>query len=399
MRILVLTNKLPYPPRDGGSIATLNMLTGLRDAGNQVTCLSIITSKHSFPVKDIPAEFSETIRFLGVRRNTSVRIIPLLLNFLFSRYPYNAVRFNFRRYRKRLLKLLQSETFDLVQLEGPYMGFYLDTLRRWSKAPVSLRAHNVENRIWNRKANREISRVKRGYLTNMASRLERFENKIMQQCDLLVAISPLDEAYFQEQGFDGVSIVIPTGMNLNEYKQVPIPGEQTLFFIGALDWLPNQEGITWFLEKVMDLVLEKIPDASLHIAGRNAPDSFVRSLNHPGIVYHGEVEDSRAFMGSFRVMVAPLFTGSGIRIKILEAMALGRPVVTTPIGIEGIEARNETEVRVSDNPETFRDQVVKLLSDENEVSRQTTSAFRLVQDNFDTFELSTRLSQFFKEQV
>ena len=105
MRILVLANKTPYPPIDGGSIATLNMLTGLRDTGNRVTCLSMNTSKHPFPVNRIPAELTETIRFMGVECDTSIRPVKLILNLLFSRRPYNAQRFRFRAFREKLADL------------------------------------------------------------------------------------------------------------------------------------------------------------------------------------------------------------------------------------------------------------------------------------------------------
>ena len=399
MKILILTNKLPYPPKDGGSIASLNMLTGLRDSGNQMTCLSINTSKHSFPIHDIPKNLAGSIRFFGVDCDSSIRPIRLILNLIFSREPYIAQRFNFSKYRTKLSTLLQQESFDLIQLEGPYTGYYFNEIRKYSKAPVALRAHNVEHLIWQKKAFNERSPLKHWYLQNMASRLKRFELKILHQSDYLIPISPTDEFYFRDQGFTGPTLTVPTGFSIDEYPQAPLPEESTIFFIGALDWLPNQEGLLWFLDKVFDQLINTVPQLTFHVAGRNAPDSFIEKLQHPGIVYHGEVEDARKFMQSYRVMVVPLLTGSGIRIKILEGMALGRPVVTTQVGIEGIPAENNQHVITTDDPQQFASQIAKLVNNQEDASRLVAASRELIIRNFDTFELSNRLSQFYKAQV
>ncbi len=399
MRILVLTNKLPYPARDGGSIATLNMLSGLRAAGNDITCLALNTSKHNFSVEKIPEKLSDTIRFIGVDCDSSIRPLRMLYNLLFSGEPYIAERFNVNKYREKLTWLLNNEQFDLIQLEGPYPGHYIDDIRTCSKAPVSLRTHNVEHLIWGKKATNESHSLKRWYLRNMAVRLERFEMKVVHQSDCLVAISPLDEAFFRSNSYMGPAITIPTGLSLEEYHQTPLPAGPTLFFIGALDWLPNQEGLTWFLDKVFHRLIAEMPELEFHIAGRNAPARFVKRLHHNRIIYHGEVDDAREFIQSYRIMVAPLLTGSGIRIKILEGMAMGRPVVTTSVGIEGIHAENKRDLLVADDPESFKDHLIRLVSEEEEATRLVTSARQLIQQNFDTFGLSTRLSQFFKEQV
>ncbi len=399
MKILILTNKLPYPPRDGGSIATLNMITGLRDAGNDITCLALNTSKHPFPLDKIPNELSDTIRFLGIDCNTAINPFRLFFNLAFSNKPYIAIRFRVKKYKKKLKELLKKESFDMVQLEGPYLGHFMEDIRKYCSTPVSFRAHNVEYLIWKSKADNETSSLKRWYLRNMASRLETYELKVVHQSDFLIPISPHDEAYFKSKGYIRPILTIPTGLSLDDYSQTPLPTDPNIFFIGALDWIPNQEGITWFLDKVFENLTAEIPQLIFHVAGRNAPANFVKRLNHKKIVYHGEVDNARLFMQSYRVMVAPLQTGSGIRIKILEGMALGRPVVTTSVGIAGIPAENNKHVKVADSPDLFKDQLIKVLTNEAETNQLVTEALQLIKHNFDTFGLSTRLSQFFKTQV
>jgi len=399
MKILILTNKLPYPPKDGGSIATLNMLTGLRDAGNELSCLALNTSKHTYPVREIPPEIGETIRFIGVDCDSSIKPLHMLFNLVFSRKPYIAQRFNIREYRTELKALLAKENFDVIQMEGPYLGHYLADIRKLSSALLSLRTHNVEHRIWKKKAAHEKSPLKRGYLRNMASRLEKFEMKIASRIDCLVPISETDASYFKNHGCDRDMLTSPTGLSIRDYPFSPLPAEASIFFIGALDWLPNQEGLLWFLDKVFNQVLEKVPELSFHVAGRNAPKHYEKRLRHPGITYHGEVKDARKFMQTYRVMVVPLLTGSGIRIKILEGMALGRPVVTTQTGMDGIPAENIQSVLVSDDPHEFANQLISLLDNKEDLDRNLSASRDLITQNFDTFGLSTRLSQFFKTLV
>lgn len=399
MKILILANKLPYPPRDGGSIATLNMLQGLHTAGNEITCLALNTTKHSFPVEQIPRELQNTIRFIGVDCDTSIRPFLLGINLLLSKTPYIAERFNIKAFRIALSDLLEKEAFDIIQLEGPYPGNYLDQIRKESHARISLRAHNAEHLIWDRIALRETSPLKRWYLRNLVLRLKRFEMMVADRVDCLVPISEQDESYFREQGTDTPMLTIPTGLNLDEYPLTELPAGPTLFFIGALDWLPNQEGVLWFLDHVFDPLVDELPEIRFHVAGRNASARFLKKLDHPNITCHGEVEDARSFIQSYRVMVAPLLSGSGIRIKILEAMALGRPVVTTTTGIEGIPAENLQNVMVEDDPQKFRNLLIKLITNQEESTRMVADARKLISREFDNFKLSNRLSQFYKEEA
>lgn len=398
MKILILTNKLPFPPKDGGSIATLNMLCGLQNAGNQLTCLALNTSKHPYPVEQIPRELGELIRFIGVDCDSSIRPLPMIINLLFSRHPYIAERFNIKAFRKELTRLLHNESFHIIQLEGPYPGQYLDLIRERSDARISLRAHNVEHLIWERKARNERSPLKRWYLMNMARRLKKFELEIAQKADSLIPISKQDASYFSHMRLQKPMLTIPAGLVLKNYSLTELPPEPSIFFIGALDWLPNQEGLAWFLGNVLDLVLEELPGISFHVAGRNPPAHYAKKLKHPNIHYHGEVSDAISFMKSYRVMVAPLLTGSGIRIKILEGMALGRPVVTTSAGIEGIPFNHQPGVAVTDDPGEFCSQIIKFIKAQPETDVTPAGARQFISRHFDTFELSTRLSQFYKAE-
>ena len=153
------------------------------------------------------------------------------------------------------------------------------------------------------------------------------------------------------------------------------------------------------MQNVFNLLLNELPELRFHVAGRNAPGHFEKKLKHPNISYHGEVEDAIAFMQTYRVMVAPLLTGSGIRIKILEGLALGRPVITTSAGIEGIPNINNPFVVVTDDPKVFSSQLIKLIVGADGMDRSPDEAHQFISRHFDTFALSERLSRFYKTEV
>ena len=247
MKILDLSSKVPFPPKDGGAIATLSLAEGLADTGNEVVMLCINTSKHSFDVNKIPGVLKKKIRFLSVDHDTGINPIKLILNILFSREPYNARRFYSRAFDRLLSQLLKEENFDVVQLEGPYMGYYISTIRKVSgKSTIALRAHNVEHEIWQRKAFNSRNPFLRFYFSILSRRIRTLEEQVLKKSDCLVAISDRDRKQLLAMK-EVRNITIPTGLNSHRYPTPKEPEFPTLFYIGALDWMPNQEGITWFI--------------------------------------------------------------------------------------------------------------------------------------------------------
>jgi len=399
MDILILSTKNPYPPRDGGAIATLNMAMGLARAGNTVTLLAMNTRKHYFEGSRIPREVREQVRMVLVDVDTSVRPLALLSNFFFSSEPYIAQRFNQKDFTEKLTELLVSEAFDLVQMEGPYLSFYIPLIRKLSRARIVLRAHNIEHEIWQRKSRNEKRLIEKLYFMQLAGRIKRLEKKVIRQIDLLIPISGRDRKKLEQLGYSGRAITIPTGLNMDDYEYIPPVIENSIFFIGSLDWMPNQEGISWFIDEVIPYLVKTGTPFTFHVAGRNAPEELAEKLQHPQIVYHGEVEDARTFMQRYEVMAVPLITGSGIRIKIIEGMAMGKPVVTSAIGAEGIEARDRKEIFIASEPETFAQDLILLLKNRSLREQVSASAREFIRENFDTFALSDKLTHFLTESL
>jgi polysaccharide biosynthesis protein PslH len=397
MRILLLCTKPPYPPHDGGSRATYNLMESLRAEGHTITLLTMCTHKHGLTDKERD-RLSAHVRLHTAHVKTNVTPHGFLFNLLFSHMPYNAVRFVSKPFDRALTRVLQLSVFDVIQLEGIYLMPYAGTIRQHSKALLVLRAHNVEQEIWMRLSGQEKNPLSRWYFRLLAHRIRNFETEMTGKYDLLVPITERDREQFAEMGSQAPACVIPAGVDAASVPPPP-PEGFGLFFLGSLDWKPNQEGLLWFTEKVWLLLKKAHPDLGFEIAGRNAPGWLIRRLQYPGVVFRGEVPDAAAFVHSHGILVAPCFSGGGMRVKILESMALGRPVVTTSVGAEGLGAADGSEILLCEDPEAFAGAVESLLTDRTRYDDLSRRGYEFVHRRFDNRTLAHMLSEFYKNHL
>lgn len=401
MRILQLTNKIPYPPKDGGSIATFSLSENFADAGHELTILAMNTGKHYYDINKIPGSIKQKMTIDGVYLNTDISPIDALKNLLFSKLPYNAVRFRDENYEKRLVDTLKKHTFDIILLEGLYLCFYIDVIRKYSKAHIAYRAHNIEHEIWQRTLCKEKNKAKKLYLTNLVKRLRKLEIDFVNKYDSLIPITTRDGEIFRKFGNTKKIHVTPTGISLNFLsKKLKEPDYKSVFLIGALDWTPNIEGLNWFLKESYDDIVKAFPDVSIYVAGRNAGASLVQKLKqYKNIVYLGEVEDAYEYIESKGVMIVPILSGSGMRIKIIEGMALQKAIVTTTIGTEGINTENNKNIIIADEPKEFSNAVIKLLQQPELQKQIGTDAKRFVYENYDNRRIADNLIKFFSKNI
>ena len=396
MRILQFANKFPFPAKDGGSIATLSLARSLAGLGHEVTILAINTSKHYSDPSLIPVELARTIRFIGIPVNTDIKIMHLVRNFFLSTLPYNAERFINQDVKDQLRNLLTEEDFDIILLEGLYLAPYLALIRANTTARVVMRAHNVEHEIWERSAAGRQG-LKRLYFAHLARRIKNMELAYLGKYDAILPITRRDGDMLVKLGCTIPMHVVPTGIDAGnlvpDHSRLDFP---SLFHIGALDWIPNQEGLRWFFDQVWKKVLDKYPDLKFYLAGRNAPESF-RNLPYPNVEFLGEVDDAYEFIRSKAVMIVPVLSGSGMRIKIVEGMALAKAIVTTTIGTEGISTTHGNNILVADEPEAFVNSVVSLVSDKAFCMNIGENARSFIIANYDNRSISRSLVEFFQQ--
>lgn len=394
VKILQLTNRLPYPAHDGGAIAMLAMTRSFHKLGHEVTLLCLNTKKHYFPPEKLPEEIKDLARIIAVDIDTSIQPAAAFLN-LFTQKSYNIERFRSADFERQLIGLLQREKFDIIQLEGLHIALYLPVIQKYSKAIVSLRAHNLEYIIWERLANGSKG-PKAWYLNLLARRMKRFELKAMNEADSLIPITEHDATLFRQLGCSKPIHVCPTGIDLESYQpadSIPVP--HSIFHLGALDWLPNQEALRWFLLKVWPDVKLDFPNLTFSIAGRHFPD-WVKNLSGNGIEIVGAVDDAQAFMRQKGIMVVPLQSGSGMRIKIIEGMALGKAIVSTSIGAEGILCTDGQNIMIADTPVNFYWAIGTLLSNPDMAMKIGNQARLLIENQYTNTKLVGSLICFYQ---
>lgn len=396
MRILQVCKKFPYPLRDGEVIAIHQLTRGFYEAGQKVTVAAINTKKHFFPPDELPVENQEFADFHSVLLDTDVNWWDAFRT-LFTGDSYNIQRFVSPDFERLLSAILRENDFDIVQLEGLYLLPYLLSVRKFSKAKIVLRAHNIEHLIWERNSKIAKPGAKKWYLQTLAARMKEFEIYHLNSCDALVPISDVDAARFVELGCKLPIHTSQVGMNLNGEtdETEEVTANPSICYIGSMDWLPNREGIEWFLDKVWPKVQSQFPELKFFVAGRNFPSDFPDKV-YKNVEMVGEVENSRAFIRSKSIMIVPLFSGSGIRVKILEAMAEGRTVISTTIGVEGIGAVNEEHILIADDADAFARQIKRCLKEPDFCHTIAENGRNFVKHHFDNKVIVKDLLNFYK---
>lgn len=356
-KVLILANKIPYPSKDGSSIAKARLLECLLEIPDMdITYGAINTVKHRKSVSDFPEEILSKIDLQTFNEDTTPAAGSAINNLLFSNKPYHTIRFFVHSVRE-WLNGYDNDYFDYVILEGAFMGDYLPLSRVKGKR-VILRTHNLEHIIWERSSLHTGDPLKKLYLRIQSNRLRAFEERLTQMVHAVWSISPVDAFWFKS--LNSNTFHIPVSIEIGDPPKEVKP--DCCFHLGALDWRPNQQGLNWFIDEVWPRVLEKKPHAQFHIAGNNTPD-YVKSIPSKNIVVHGRVPSAEAFAKSHGISIIPLLSGSGIRIKLLENGRYGIPCVSTRVGAEGVYNSDKSIIPLTDFPAQFATELAKLMDD------------------------------------
>jgi glycosyltransferase involved in cell wall biosynthesis len=391
MKFLVLTKKLPYPPIDGESLLISSFFSCLKNLGHEIDLLTFNTIKHFYDPANIPADNNPYSNIYSVYLDNRLRPSDAFKN-LFTSMPYHISRFISREFDETLKEILENKQYDHIIFESIFLHPYLETARKKSDAGMILRAHNVEYEIWERLTKNTNNPARKAYMTYLTGKLRSYELKNIGKYDLLCTLTQRDFEKYRENGFSGRSVVIPAGIEGKKYVAAGIMNEEILkiSFIGSLDWMPNAEGIQWFIEKCWNSRDFNSDGMELHIAGRNTP-KWIYKYECKNIKILGEVADSREFINSCPVMIVPLLAGSGMRLKILEALALGRVVITTDIGMEGIEAIDGSEILIANTPAEFMEKINYCKNNFSAIRQISENAVRFFVKNY---ELETLAGKF-----
>ena len=391
MRILQVCLKPPYPKVDGGCMAISAMTESMLMAGHSVKVLCMSTHKHPFNPAQVPAEFLAGTLMEAVEMDTRIKPLDALVN-LFSSESYHIKRFYSTDFALRLTQILKENEFDIIHLESIFCTPYLQEIRAESSAKVVVRAHNIEFEIWQQLAQKERNPLRAWYLNFLASRLKTYETDVLKRVD---AITNEDEIELNNLGIQIPMEVIPIGMNVTDIEVKPLQTESIqLYHLGAMDWPPNIEGINWFLDEVWPLVEAKYPNIYCWLAGRKMPSSLL-SRSKERLNIEEEVSSVSTFFSDKNVAIVPLLSGGGMRVKIVEALAFGKVVITTPLGATGIPFEDGKNILLASTPDQFAEKIGSLETNPSLIRKIGIKARALAEQEFDLKNLSSKLTYFY----
>lgn len=398
MKILQISYRVPYPLKDGGSIGIYNFTKGYHDLGHEVTLLAMNTTRHFVNENNLPKSFTSLAKIHLVAVDNVIKIEDAFLN-LFTHKSYNIQRFISPAFEDKLVEILEAQKFDVIHFDGLYVSPYLPIVRAYSNAKTVMRAHNVEHVIWQRLAQNAEGFLKKQYLKLLSRRLKKYEEQVINKFDIIIAITEEDKKLMQELGCTTKIVVSPAGIDINNY----IPDSSflewpSLFHIGALDWMPNQEGLKKFLTEEWGEINTKFPELKFYIAGRNMP-AKMNLWNYPNVIFVGEVEDAIKFINSKAIMIVPLFSGGGMRIKIIEGMALGKTIISTFLGAEGIPYTEGKNILITREKGDMLNCISKCVSDKKFCESLGKQARQLGEQYFDNKNVITTLIKYYQNEL
>lgn len=392
LKVLQLCLKVPYPPNDGGRIAMHNMQKSWWSNDIEVKVLTFNTIKHPVQLDQLPSDYLQKTKIEGVFLDNSVKFLDAL-KALLKGESYNVKRFISSEFTDKLQSVLEHNTFDVVQLESLYMAPYIETIRQFSKAKIVFRPHNIEYKIWERLFKNQNNPVKNGYLRILTKQLKKYEQSILNKVDLLLPLTCDDAALLTKMGCLKPIMVLPIGIDTSEYPLLIPPNNHVVFHLGAMDWMPNHEGVKWFLKRVWPIVEQKNNKAELRLAGKGMPSEILK-LKRNNIKVEEWVDDVSGYFEAGQIMIVPILSGSGMRVKIIEGMAMGKAIVTTSIGLEGILAADRREVLIANEPAEFAYRILELLDQPELVKSLGIAARRLVEERYELHFLGKKWKEF-----
>jgi len=399
-KILFLTSQLPYPPHQGGAIRTYNLIVNLAPR-HEIHLLSFVNSPNDLERAGPLRQYCQTIEVVPVPRRSSLK---RLLTTLFSPLPDMALRLPSAEFRLRLAARLESERFDVVQVESIEMAPYAMSDTGWETENKPLWIfddYNAEYVLQQRAFETDVRHPRRwiGALYSFIQwqKLRRYEAAVCQRVDRVLAVSEADKEILQKLG-PGVEVtVIPNGVDTRAYdpgQTYPLVLEpHSVVFTGKMDFRPNIDAVLWFCHQVLPLIKTQVPDVHFYIVGQKPTQRLRPLAEDPAVTITGYVDEVQPYIAEAAVYAVPLRIGGGTRLKIMEAMALGKAIVSTSLGCEGYPVTSGRELVMADTPQDFARCVVELLGDTRRRAELGLTGRRFVEERYDWRAIVPRLER------
>lgn len=379
MKILQLCHKPPFPATDGGTLAMHANTLAMQELGHEIHIVTFETPKHPVDWAQVSDEYITKHHYKVIYKDTTPTSTGTLLayftgdNYLISRFKSDEI--------VTYLNSKKAEQYDVIWFESLFStAFHNDVKNAFPDAKLIYRAHNIEFQLWRGRLN-EYNPIKRVILKKLTERLEKYEKELISTFDASIAISQKDESWIKHHS-NKPTAVLPYFNWKSDHKSTADFKSNPLkfLFLGSLDWEPNLTGIKWLIQQVWPSVKQKLPEAELHIAGRNMPEDLKVVTN--GVSYRGQIEDVVDYYQEGEIVLVPVFSGSGIRIKIIEALSYQKAVITTDIGLSGLNFTANQDVKLANTTQEFVDAMIQLATDSVERNQFQELGFHAYQKKY-----------------
>jgi len=389
LNVLVLDEEIPFPLNSGKRIRTWNLLRNLGQE-HTITFLCYGTKDHP-GVPMLEKLGIRVVQVQGLPPSNSVGFYAGAFSNIFSLWPYSVSRHHTRRFSRAIRKLIAEESFDLVHCEWTPYASYMNAV---GTLPMLIMAHNIEATVWRRRAQHASNLLERMFMALQARKMARFEKRSFARAGR-VAVVTEEEAQTARQWGARAIYLVANGVD-TEYLQPTgeAPEADSLLFLGSLDWQPNRDALLYLLREILPRLQATNPQAKLRVVGRQ-PGTRLREQveGFPGVEWVGEVPEIRPYFARAAVVLVPLRIGGGSRIKILESLSMGKAVVATRIGAEGLEVVSGVHCLVADSPEDFSRCIARLLDDPKLAAKLGGKGRELVVQQYDWSGLAKILAQ------
>jgi sugar transferase (PEP-CTERM/EpsH1 system associated) len=396
MKILVIDEEFPFPLISGKRIRTFNLTRNLAQSSD----VSYLAYGH---------EGSDEFNFLEDNNVTPIAVRPpdrrqsgikfyvrLFLN-LFSSYPFIVTSHFTRRFQEKLYQLVREQKYDVLICEWTPYAVFVQKIKNVKKVIV---AHNIESSIWKRYEANETKALRKLYISIQRKKVENFEKACFQWADGATAVSPQEANQLSTYNIEYRPAVIDNGVDTEFFKATHNDGDHNqLVFTGAMDWRPNQDAALYFVDEILPLIKKAKPDIKVTFVGKDPSKSVMDLGTRDDVAVTGTVDDVRPFISNAAVYIVPLRIGGGSRLKILEAMAMGKAVVSTSVGAEGLYVSNDKDILLRDSPRDFADAVIELLDRPDLRHELAVNALKLVHEHYDWHSIGKRLNNYLAKVV
>jgi sugar transferase (PEP-CTERM/EpsH1 system associated) len=396
MRILVITDYLPFPLITGDRIRVYNLIHRIAEQHEVSVAGFLMTPDEADGVSHLK-KFCNRVETVNLPRRHRLARIHSLIRYILAGIPFDFEFLDSQDLKRKIQDMVSSMDYDIVQIEHSRMALYLDALSPNVHAKSLLVFHNIASSQYDSISNIALTPIKRARAWLHSRMLRRWEPLYAERFDRCITVSEEDRRLLMTANPRLQVDVVPNGVDTKIYQPLALEETQpAVLFVGNMSYAPNSDGAIWFCNQILPYIRRVLPGIRAWIVGTEPPREVIK-LQGDGVHVTGRVEDVVPYYRRSTVSVVPLRAGGGSRLKVLEAMALGRPIVSTTIGCEGLKVVDNQHLLIADRPEQFSGCVFSLLQDTSLYKRITGNARRLVEEEYSWEILASHLLKTYED--